>query len=50
MGVRIKALVTFDMETNEPSAAMEIIDIAMFEMFKRNKDQIDKISFDWRKN
>lgn len=47
-GIRMKALVTFDMKTDNQASATDIIDIAMFELFKRNQDQIEKISFDWK--
>ena len=47
-GIKIKALVTFDMKLNEQKTAIDVIDIAMFELFKRNKDIIDKITFDWK--
>lgn len=47
-GVRIKALVTFDMKLDEQKSAVDVIDTAMFELFKRNQDIIDKITFDWK--
>jgi len=47
-GVRIKALVTFDMKLDEQKSAVDVIDNAMFELFKRNQDIIDKITFDWK--
>jgi len=47
-GVRMQALITFDLKTDNQTSAVDIIDSAMFEMFKRNKDQIEEIKVDWK--
>lgn len=47
-GTTVKALVTFDMNIDNQKTAIDVVDTIMFELFKRNKDLIDKITFDWK--
>ena len=47
MGTRIKAIVTFDMTTDNHDSAVDALDEALGSMYKRNLDQIEEIHVDW---
>ena len=47
MPTRIKAIITFDMTTDNHDSAVDALDEALGSMYKRNMDQIEEIHVDW---